>query len=109
MNWLRRLANKDRLEREMSQELRFHFEQQVQQYLKAGLSADEAHRKTCIDFRGMDQIREECREVRQPILLQTILQDFAFAWRTCRKDWVFSLVAIALLALGVGANTAVFS
>src|SRR5262245_16145756 len=99
MNWLRRLANKDRLEREMNQELRFHFEQQVRQYLKAGLSEDEARRKTCIDFGGMEQIREECREVRQPVVLQALLQDFAFAWHTCRKDWAFSLVAIALLAL----------
>jgi hypothetical protein len=75
MKWRRRL------ERQLDAELQFHLEQQVRDYVAAGLTDEEARRKARLLFGGLDQVREECREVRGIALFETVLQDLRFAFQ----------------------------
>jgi predicted permease len=109
MNWLQRLTQSKRMEKELDSELRFHFESQVADKMKAGASAAEARRATRLEFGGMDQIKEDCRESRGTIWLASIVQDLRFGARILARSPGFSATAILVLALGIGVNTLAFS
>jgi putative ABC transport system permease protein len=106
---LRALFRRDTVESEADAELRFHFEQQVEKHLKSGLSREEAVRRARIQFGGHEQIKEEIREARGVNLIETLFQDIRYGLRILGRTPVISCVAVLSLALGIGANTAIFS
>ena len=105
----RALFHRKEMETELDQELHFHFDHAVEKYERAGMTRDEAVRRTRVTFGGHEQIKENCREAHGIRFLETFLQDIHFALRAYRKSPVFFLIAAVTVALGIGASAAVFS
>ncbi|HKG80763.1 MAG TPA: ABC transporter permease, partial [Pyrinomonadaceae bacterium] len=111
-NLLRRwraLIHKDEMEHELDEEMQFHLERDIEQKVRSGMTPEDARYAALKSFNGFDQSKEECRSARGVGLIENILRDISYSVRVLLKNHAFTIVVILTLALGIGANTAIFS
>ena len=109
MSWWRRLLKRGDMERHLDAELRFHFDGLVAENVRAGMSEPEARRSARLEFGGVEQVKEECRDARGTRWIETILQDIRYGVRMLGKSPALTAILAVTLALGIGVNTAIFS
>jgi hypothetical protein len=109
MTWWSRLWRHNKLERDLGRELQFHIEGRISALMSTGLSEEEARRQVRQEFGGIEQVKEECRDTRGTRWIENLYRDIGFALRSLSRTPGFSLLAVAVLTLGIGATTAMFS
>ena len=106
---LRSLFRKDKAELDLSEELQFHLQNQIDEYVAQGMGPQEARHAAFRSLGGVEQVKEECREARRMNLTENFMRDLRLGLRMLRRNPGFTVLVILCLTLGIGANTAVFS
>jgi putative ABC transport system permease protein len=109
MSWWNSLFHKRELDAQTDAELRFHVDEVTQANIATGMTRQEARRRALLDFGGHEQIKEEVRDVHRVRFVESAIANLRSAFRFIRKSPSFSAAVILTLALGIGANSAVFS
>jgi putative ABC transport system permease protein len=109
MSWLRNLWRRRWQERELDAELRFHIERQLDDYVREGLTRDEARRRVQIEFGELELTKDECRDVRPLRWLDDLMRDVPFGFRGLARERLFAVSVTTILAIGIATSVAMFS
>jgi predicted permease len=108
-SWLVGVVRRERVERDLADEMAFHLRERAEHWVRTGLSPAEAARRARIEFGGLEGYKEDCRQALGLRLLDELGANLVYGWRKMRAAPTFTIVAVSILAIAIGANTAVFS
>jgi predicted permease len=108
-SWTSATVRSSRMERDMDDEMRFHVEAHAAELMRGGVPKDQALRQARLEFGSVETAKSECRDAVGVSFLETLLQDLRHCIRAMLRTPVFALTAVIVLALGIGATTAIFS
>ena len=105
----RSLFSRSHVEQELEEEIRYHLERQIEEAIASGVTPQEARRNTLREFAGIEQRKEECRDMRRVDVIENLAQDLRFALRQLSKNAGFTATAMLMLGLGMCASVAIFA